>query len=224
MARLIRISYPEYYEDMIIDGWNRAIDPILNAEASRYGPRRGDVIRIDEAPNYRNDGKLMWDRGGLVHLAYDLDDYGSVPSMFTVGDEFLADHWEGLIVHNEIVWVDTAKYRDQLLANLSYRGTYYDAPLGRFDIRLMSHSPTVGMNALRDIIENNDVAHFDRKGPYLMTFSYSLYDELSSITDGVGNSDWSSLNPSKIYSIRFRDGSRVEFHRDEEDPDLIYAE
>lgn len=209
----IDVSYPQYDEDTFIE----YIDPVLNAIVASHNPSRGDVIHIMEASNYRNDGILMWDEG-LVHLGYDMDidDYGYVPPRFTVGDEFLANHWSGLVTHNMIVWVDTVKYRQQLLNNLSYKGTYYDTPLGRFHIHTYSHSPTVGMDALRRYINSHNVASFDENGTYDMIFKFDLYDEFRDIHNASEVSSHYTRANGTTFNIHSRDNNTYRYKEDGE--------
>lgn len=181
MARLIEISYPYPYRE--IHNYSEflqhytARDPMLNAVATTYGPRYGDIISIKELREH-SDGEreLIWEKGGsLSRLDPDWGDYGEVPKQFTVGDDFLADHWFEALGRDG-VWIDTAKYRDQLLANLSHRGTYYDAPLGRFSLLLEEDlDPAYSMEVLDKAIKENDTILVRCNGPYSMTFSPSPY-------------------------------------------------
>jgi len=76
--------------------------------------KRGDIIRFTKdgikEHVYRNDGVWMWDGQKLCKLDTDIDDYGSVPSIFKVGKEFKPDHWIGKISHNTIIWLEDELY------------------------------------------------------------------------------------------------------------------
>ena len=65
---------------------------------------RGDVIHFDWMSFYRNDGKVVWDGEQTQVLAYDVDDYGSVPKSFTF-PEFPLNHFYQSIDHNSIIWL-----------------------------------------------------------------------------------------------------------------------
>jgi len=99
--------------------------------ASLPNIKRGDIIEIDDVSGYRNDGKVIWDGNTVMNLCFDIDDYGSVPPEFTIGTEFLADHWIHVIEHNNIVWIDP-----KLITSIGSDmfKTQFDAPLGHFDI------------------------------------------------------------------------------------------
>lgn len=71
---------------------------------------RGDVVCF--GGGYRNERKLIFDGTKLVHLYTDVDDYGSVPPNFVVGDnpnEFDIGDFEDLIDHNSINWLSKEK-------------------------------------------------------------------------------------------------------------------
>lgn len=69
--------------------------------------RAGDVILMenDSAAGYRNSGKVLWDGEKCVSLDYEVDDYGSIPKSFQIGNnDWTADHWAGTIEHNRILY------------------------------------------------------------------------------------------------------------------------
>lgn len=84
--------------------------------SSMHDLRRGDIVAMkDRNQTYRNNGKAIFDGKDIVPLYDDLDDYGSVPPTFFIGDEFPIMHWTSDVDHNQIVWIDTKAHRDQLL-------------------------------------------------------------------------------------------------------------
>lgn len=96
---------------------------------------RGDVIHF-EGDDYRNANKMIFDGEKLVDLHYDVDDYGSVPPEFVVGDkndEFNIGDFEDLICHNSINWLSKEKLKeitfsidenkDKVLGKVSIKGT-----------------------------------------------------------------------------------------------------
>ena len=71
---------------------------------------RGDVINF--GGGYRNENKLIYDGNKLKHLYTKVDDYGSVPPDFVVGDnegEFNIGDFEDIIDHNSINWLSKEK-------------------------------------------------------------------------------------------------------------------
>lgn len=140
MAKIIDISYVQHTgnrfnddDDDLTFHMDGMIDE-LNPYLSQYNPSRGDIFYIVEFDDYRNEGKFLWDGEKGVPFTYDILDYGSIPSVFTIGDEFLADHWTDVIGHIDLVWVDSKKYRNQLLSNMYNDGTFYDTDMGTFHI------------------------------------------------------------------------------------------
>ena len=96
---------------------------------------RGDVIHF-EGDDYRNNNKLIFDGEKLVNLYSDVDDYGSVPPEFVVGDkeeEFDIGDFEDLICHNTINWLSKEKLKeitfsideekDRVLGAVTIKGT-----------------------------------------------------------------------------------------------------
>ena len=75
---------------------------------------RGDVIHFD-GDDYRNANKMIFNGEKLVDLYYGVDDYGSVPPEFVVGDkeeEFDIGDFEDLICHNSINWLSKDKLKE----------------------------------------------------------------------------------------------------------------
>ncbi len=72
--------------------------------------RRGDVVQFLDAGEYRNQGKFIWDGAALKDLTRDVDDYGNLPSEFTVDQVPSVRYWSKSIEHNQIVWLDISKY------------------------------------------------------------------------------------------------------------------
>jgi len=75
---------------------------------------RGDVIHFGN-DDYRNNNKLIFDGHQLIELHTAVDDYGSVPPIFVVGDnegEFDIGDFEDLIDHNSINWLSKEKLQE----------------------------------------------------------------------------------------------------------------
>src|SRR3989338_1544880 len=105
--------------------------------------RIGDIIHISEYGEYRNDGKLIYN-GIQLEILYDaVDEYGSVPYTYTVGDYYKSKHWNKTINHNSVVWIDQEKYKDQMIKNRycdDKSGTFFNADLGTFHIIFNPHA------------------------------------------------------------------------------------
>ena len=81
----------------------------------------GDVVQIGEE-GYRNENLMFWSEAkGLVYPDYDVNDYGTVPSNFRVGNsegEFAPWHWTHAIEgYDGIIWPSDT-LRDQILSSL----------------------------------------------------------------------------------------------------------
>jgi hypothetical protein len=75
---------------------------------------RGDVIHFGD-DYYRNNNKMIFDGIKLQFLYTKIDDYGSVPPEFVVGDsedEFDIGDFEKLIEHNTINWLSKKKLEE----------------------------------------------------------------------------------------------------------------
>ena len=75
---------------------------------------RGDVIHFGN-DDYRNNNKMIFDGEKLIELYTEIDDYGSVPPQFVVGDnedEFDIGDFEDLIDHNSINWLSKDKLKE----------------------------------------------------------------------------------------------------------------
>lgn len=75
---------------------------------------RGDVIHFG-GDEYRNNNKMIFDGDKLIELHTEVDDYGSVPPIFVVGDnegEFDIGDFEDLIDHNSINWLSKEKLQE----------------------------------------------------------------------------------------------------------------
>jgi hypothetical protein len=69
--------------------------------------KRGDIVHFGDN-DYRNTNKLIFDGSKLECLYTLVDDYGSLPPDYVVGDkleEFNIGDFENLIDHNEIYWL-----------------------------------------------------------------------------------------------------------------------
>jgi len=72
--------------------------------------KRGDVIHFKIFGNYRNHGKLMWDGVKMIHLAYNVDDYGHVPAKITIDEFPHKKYFKYTIGHNSLVNINGRDY------------------------------------------------------------------------------------------------------------------
>jgi hypothetical protein len=75
---------------------------------------RGDIVHFGD-DNYRNNNKMIFDGEKLEHLYTEVDDYGSVPPTYVVGDgpgEFNIGDFENIINHNTINWLSKEKLKE----------------------------------------------------------------------------------------------------------------
>lgn len=129
------------YENVKDNCYPPVMNEYLNQEPvitylKEQGIKRGDIIEITEVSGFRNDGLAIWDGNKVQELATEPDDYGTVPPTFFVGEEFLTDHWEGHIFHNQYVWVKTSdpSIKQQILDNLTPTGSSFTTHMGTFPI------------------------------------------------------------------------------------------
>lgn len=129
------ILYDNYWGNidkyLTIEEKNKAIE-ILEDQI-----QRGDIVKIIEADHYKDDGRMIYDGKNLIDMHY-CGSSAHPPSSFHVGDEFLVDHWKGSINHDYIIWINHAKYREQLLANMNGTHTSFTTHLGTFTIGIIT--------------------------------------------------------------------------------------
>ena len=80
--------------------------------------KEGDAVQIG-GRGYRNENLMFWSKTkGLVYPDYDMNDYGTVPSDFQVGEgEFAPWHWTSLEYYDGIIWLSDT-LREQILSSL----------------------------------------------------------------------------------------------------------
>jgi hypothetical protein len=75
---------------------------------------RGDIAHFGK-DTYRNNNKMIFDGEKLEHLYTEIDDYGSLPPAYVVGDspnEFNIGDFDKIIDHNSINWLSKEKLKD----------------------------------------------------------------------------------------------------------------
>lgn len=120
MARLIEVQQDVLYDPLIkyrtpnIDDYVQDLNcnEVVIKFLKKLKIRRGDVVHFDQFGDYRNDGKLIWTGSELMALSSDIDDYGSVPSDFTL-EEFddNKNYFKESINHNCYVWIEGWNYK-----------------------------------------------------------------------------------------------------------------
>jgi len=109
---LEKVGYDKNDWDII--AWaNKVID------AKLFKPYHGQAFHFI-GQSYRNENLLFWHKEkGVITPYTEIDDYGSVPPDFLVGDEFRPDEWSNMVDHNSFVFLqpslveeikETAKY------------------------------------------------------------------------------------------------------------------
>lgn len=90
---------------------------------------KGDLILFDGNTGYRNDGVAIFDGVKIIDLAFEPDDYGTLPQVFHVIEGGVPiKYWEDRddtdvgrgITHNNIVWFDHSLVRDECLRNIAH--------------------------------------------------------------------------------------------------------
>ena len=115
MAREFYISFDDLYDkhdcEILIKDYDTT--KLLNLNI-----KNGDLIIFNKSgqyeERYRNEDVYIWNDNEkrIQYLNYDIDDYGSVPNNFKVGDEFLPHHWQDCIFHNNIIHLQHNLYHN----------------------------------------------------------------------------------------------------------------
>ena len=191
VSMLHTLSPPDL--DIIVPEHDYDITQSTLDELSKYLPsdiRRGDIVWLSNYGEYRNDGKFIYNGYTIEHLDSDVDDYGSVPSTYTIGDEFKSTHWVNVIDHNSYIWIDMDKYRDEILNNVISTGdqasSSFNGILGRFTIIFNPHidSTLTSSQAFDDFLaqENNvvfdclgvDTVYGENESPYILYYTPNI--------------------------------------------------
>lgn len=84
----------------------------------KHDAHRGDIIRFESIPQYRNKCVLAYNGIGLLKLDTSVDDYGSIPKEFNPIEEGLPlTYWEDAIDHNTIIWIKTNTIHNNLIVS-----------------------------------------------------------------------------------------------------------
>ena len=106
--------------------------------------RRGDVVHVGD-DDYRNMGKYLWDGKKAIELDYTIDDYGALPSSFTLNEFPDPRYFNESIDHNTIRWIqftekDIIDYQPGAKGNFKVEITADDGKLRRNEWRKFEKS------------------------------------------------------------------------------------
>lgn len=135
--------------------------------AGLFKPKHGDGFHW-LGDGYRNQGLWFWDKEkGIIPPYTEIDDYGSVPPHFLVGngeDQFKPGHWKNIVDHNTIVFLspellkeikDTAK---SVMNTSAYREKPYKVWHTSVMIKKSVYAVQINMD---DISEINNIFAFE---------------------------------------------------------------
>jgi hypothetical protein len=142
---------------------------IQNVDLSQFPLRRGDILRLDWIPKYRNNGKLIWTGEKLITLDTSLDNYGNLPREFSF-PEFSLNHFHKTIDHNNIIWLSLSNI-DELIKNYIREN---------FSSRISDGYQWINIHIYRPYLDENNLIKFIKEHPYV-EYNYK-YDPLN-ITD-----------------------------------------
>jgi hypothetical protein len=70
--------------------------------------KKGDGVRFGDLNGDRTDGLVLWNGKTLLQLAFEPDEYGSLPASLPINDFPTTTHFAQLIAHNSLVYFDQA--------------------------------------------------------------------------------------------------------------------
>lgn len=82
-------------------------------EAGLFKPSHGDAIHWMQL-GYRNENLMFWHKNnGIIPPYTEIDDYGSVPPVFLVGDDgFEPNKWVDVVDHNHFAFLDVKHLKE----------------------------------------------------------------------------------------------------------------
>ena len=129
MTQEFYIAESKLYDECDDDG-NECL--ITSYKPNISNLKHGDLIIFNESGKYegryRNEGVYIWNATDnyIQNLEYEIDDYGHIPSNFKVGKDFLPNHWNNVIDHNDIIHLDNELYEN---VDLKYDNNKYIAQI-----------------------------------------------------------------------------------------------
>ncbi len=85
---------------------------------------KGDLIIFNSISGYRNEGVAIYSGETIIHLDYDIDDYGSLPRIFKpIEDKVPLLYWHGgkdRIEHNTITWMRISSATNEVIHPPTY--------------------------------------------------------------------------------------------------------
>lgn len=113
-SRMKKLGVSDYNALKTVQDWHnlygeeRKMAVKRTIELGLFRPQHGEGFQWI-CFSYRNSDLMFWhDEKGVLYPYGDIDDYGSVPPEFRVGNgpkDFLPDHWDGVIEHNNIIFL-----------------------------------------------------------------------------------------------------------------------
>jgi hypothetical protein len=132
-------------------------------DAGLFEPEHGDPFQWLEE-GYRNENLWFWHgTKGPIGPCTEIDDYGSVPKCFLVGNnldtEFDPYYWDGLVDHNSIVFL-SPEIMEEIKNNLKLTSELHGHWKGTVMIRGFEYTVVV---SIKDITKLQNAFHFDGK-------------------------------------------------------------
>lgn len=62
------------------------------AQLIKHGAQRGDLVALEER-GYRNENMWIFDGNDIIRIDNQIDDYGALPTEFTINEGFSPTHW-----------------------------------------------------------------------------------------------------------------------------------
>ena len=150
---------------------------------------RGDLICFEGLDADRNEGIYIFDGCKIMDLDHEIDDYGALPSEFTVINNGVPiDYWHNIdpynahnegdyikgINHNNIVWFDAKSVKNQLINNISYSNES-NGPSTTFmynNINYIMDIEKFSLEVFTKILSSDDKLLFDNEENYYPEYDY----------------------------------------------------
>ena len=105
--------YFDKISKLVVQGFNY---DLTKYNCTFQGIKRGDLVHFNKDGKedynfYRNTDLFIWNGANLQYLDSSIDDYGSVPKDFKVGEDFKPTHWIRAVSHNTIIHLDEELYK-----------------------------------------------------------------------------------------------------------------
>jgi hypothetical protein len=172
---------------------------------------RGDVICF--GGNYRNERKMIFDGQKLEYLYTKVDDYGSVPPTYLVGDndnEFNIGDFEESIDHNSINWLSKDKLKEIEISENNYiiegslqiKGKTWKIYFDIYENFEFSIGASRCFSDLKCTFENDEI-FLHKNNTYLITSSNQKDDELKKFIKENNESIHMFYNNESWYILKY---------------------